>query len=72
MDMDNISKCVMDALNKVLYVDDKQVRYQKSIAHDLSDFVRIRGGPIDLVKALQVYDEYLFIRIREVPSGKKL
>lgn len=69
MDMDNISKCVMDALNGVLYVDDKQVRYQKSVAHDLSRRVRIYGGPPDLVKPLRHFDEYLFIRIRESLSG---
>lgn len=68
MDMDNISKCVMDALNGVLYVDDKQVRYQRSVAHDLTVRSRLRGGPADLIKPLRKYDEYLFIRAREIVS----
>jgi len=64
VDMDNVAKCVMDALNDVAYVDDKQVRLQTATAHWLQEPVRIYGGPVDLVKPLAQHDEYVFIRVR--------
>ena len=63
MDMDNVAKCVLDALTGVAYVDDRQVRLQAASAHWLQVPVYIEGGPVDLVKPLANYDEYLFIRL---------
>lgn len=64
MDMDNISKCILDALNGLAYVDDRQVAIQSSSEHDLAGTVHIPGGPVDLVKPLRKYTQYLFVRIR--------
>src|SRR2546422_8378369 len=61
MDMDSIAKCVMDALNGLAYSDDRQVRLQTSRAHDLSARVIILSGPIDLIKPLSEYAEYVFV-----------
>ena len=66
MDMDNIAKCVLDALNGVAYVDDRQVRLQAATAYSLTSVVYIANGIVDLIKPLAQYKEYLFIRIREV------
>lgn len=63
-DMDNIAKCVLDALNGIAYADDRQVQEQVSNAHDLRDVVFLPEGPADLVKPLREYDTYLFIRVR--------
>ncbi len=65
MDMDNIAKCVLDALNGVAYIDDRQVRLQTAAAHSLASVVFIPQGVVDLVKPLAQYKEYLFVRIRE-------
>lgn len=63
-DMDNITKCVLDALSGVAYADDRQVRVASAVAHFLGEIVQINGGPVDLVKPLAHYQRYLFIRIR--------
>ncbi len=63
-DMDNIAKCLLDALNGIAYKDDQQVRLQSSTAHSLLLPVRISGGPVDLVKPLAEHEEYVFIRVR--------
>jgi Holliday junction resolvase RusA-like endonuclease len=63
MDMDNIAKCILDALTGVAYTDDVQVALQSSVDHDLSSRVTI-WGCIDLVKPLAEHGEYVFIRLR--------
>lgn len=63
-DMDNVAKCVLDALNGVAYVDDQLACVQSATAHDLRHRVYIHGGPVDLVKPLRDHDDYLFVRIR--------
>jgi Holliday junction resolvase RusA-like endonuclease len=64
VDMDNVAKCVLDALNRIAYVDDRQVRLQSATGYSLLEPVRIRGGPVDLIKPLAQYGQYLFVRIR--------
>lgn len=66
-DMDNISKCILDALNGIAYKDDKSVRWQTSVSHFLGEPLLIKGGPVDLVKPLKKYDSYVFIRLRVHP-----
>lgn len=66
MDMDNIAKCIMDALNGIAYIDDRQVKLQQSTGHDLSRPLRIYGGPVDIVKPIVKYDQYIIVRLREV------
>jgi Holliday junction resolvase RusA-like endonuclease len=63
-DMDNLAKCVMDALTGIAYTDDRFARLQTSAAYDLTHRVDIQGGPVDLVKPLRRYRDYLFLRIR--------
>jgi len=63
-DMDNVAKCVLDALTGFAYIDDAQVHVQLSKDHWLELPVSISGGPVDLVKPLREYKEYLFVRIR--------
>lgn len=64
LDMDNIAKCILDALNGVAYVDDQQVRVQSATAHALQSLVHIVAAPVDLIKPLRKYEEYVFIRVR--------
>ena len=45
-DMDNLAKCVMDALNGLAYTDDRLARLQSSSDHDLTKQVDIRRGPV--------------------------
>lgn len=70
MDMDNVSKCIMDAMNGVAYADDVQVRYQTSGAHNLNMPISLERGPLDLIKPLKDNNEYVFVRIREIEIDK--
>jgi hypothetical protein len=71
MDMDNIAKCVLDAMNGVAYVDDRQVLHQYSRAYDLSEPFWLSGGPVDLIKPLARHAEYIFVRIRAVGGRRR-
>lgn len=66
VDMDNISKCVLDAMSGVAYIDDQQVLHQYSRAYDLTVPFKIPGGPVDLIKPLVHHADYVFVRVREV------
>jgi hypothetical protein len=70
-DMDNVAKCVLDALNGVVYVDDRLACVQSATAHDLRYRLELYGGPIDLVKPLTDYDNYLFVRVRVADNSLK-
>jgi Holliday junction resolvase RusA-like endonuclease len=65
MDMDNISKNVLDALTGIAYTDDVQVRNQNSRAHYLGQIITLADLPIDSIKPMKDFSEYTFIRIRE-------
>ena len=64
VDMDNVSKCVLDGLNGLAYRDDRLATVQTSKSHDLRKRIDLHDGPIDLVKPLRRHKEYLFVRIR--------
>jgi Holliday junction resolvase RusA-like endonuclease len=64
VDMDNVAKCVLDALNKIAYKDDRLVRLQSATSHYLAFPLQISGGPVDLVKPLAKHTEYLIVRVR--------
>jgi Holliday junction resolvase RusA-like endonuclease len=66
-DMDNVSKCILDALNGVAYKDDRSVRWQTSVSHFVGEPLWIEGGPVDLVKPLKRHDAYVFVRLRVHP-----
>jgi Holliday junction resolvase RusA-like endonuclease len=66
MDMDNVAKCIMDALTGIAYQDDKQVSSQRSSSHHLRKLFRLNDEPVDIIKPLKDYDEYVVVRVREV------
>jgi len=66
VDVDNIAKCIMDALNGVAYADDRLARIAQARAHDVRHALWIWGGPVDLIKPLAQFSEYLIVRVRYV------
>ena len=65
MDMDNVAKCIMDALNGLAYQDDRIVREQTSRSYDLRKHLRIHDT-VDIIKPLMKYSDYVFVRISEL------
>ena len=63
-DMDNVAKCVLDALTGIAYGDDQQVRLQVATGHRYDRAVSLAGVPVDIIKPLREHPEYLFVRIR--------
>jgi Holliday junction resolvase RusA-like endonuclease len=70
MDMDNVAKCVLDALTGVVYRDDVQVALQFARGHDLSRVVHVPDETVDLVKPLRLFNEYVFVRVRPNASRR--
>jgi hypothetical protein len=65
VDVDNMSKPVLDVLQGIVYEDDRQVR-QAEFAHVTIDaaFV-VAGASRLLVSALQVANEFVYVRIED-------
>jgi len=66
-DMDNVAKCVLDAINTVAYTDDKLARLQSAASHDLTRRFTLSDVPVDLVKPLRRHEDYLVVRVRRAP-----
>ena len=62
--MDNVAKCVLDAMNGIAYTEDKFACIQSATAYNLNRRFTINGGPVDLVKPLRRHADYLLVRIR--------
>jgi len=67
-DLDNLAKCIIDALSGIAYLDDKQVRRHITVGHNLRTSVIIHDSPVDLVKPLRRYSDYVFIRVKSVSA----
>ncbi len=67
LDDDNMVKPIRDALNKLVYEDDRQIRYSETF-HVPSDYpIRIRGASLVLLTAFSKGKEFLYVRIEDAP-----
>jgi crossover junction endodeoxyribonuclease RusA len=67
MDDDNMVKPIRDALNKIVYDDDRQIRYSETIQVRIDDPFKIRRGSRTLFDAFSRGDEFLYVRIEDAP-----
>ena len=63
-DVDNIIKPILDGLNSVVYIDDRQVYRVTSEKYELSDKTRIENTSVLLAEAFEKYTEVLHISVR--------
>jgi crossover junction endodeoxyribonuclease RusA len=68
MDDDNMVKPIRDALNKFVYVNDRQIRYSETIHVPIDDPIKIRGASAILLAAFSKGDEFLYVRIEDAPA----
>lgn len=68
LDDDNMVKPIRDALNKVVYDDDRQIRYSETIQVSIDAPVKIRRASKILLEAYWKGDEFLYVRIEEAPD----
>jgi crossover junction endodeoxyribonuclease RusA len=67
-DDDNMVKPIRDAMNKVLYDDDKQITHaHQTQTSNAAPFV-IRGASKLVVDALQASKEFVYIKIEDAPA----
>jgi crossover junction endodeoxyribonuclease RusA len=72
MDDDNMVKPIRDALNKFVYDDDRQIRHSETYHIPIDDPVRIRRASAILLAAFSKGDEFLYVRIEDVPTSIQL
>ena len=68
LDVDNMSKPIFDVMQNIIYVDDRQIR-QAEITHvELGGAYQIAGATKILVDAIQVNQQFVYVRIEDPVS----
>jgi hypothetical protein len=68
LDVDNIAKPILDALNGLIYEDDRQVRQILIRIWENMAFARMQGPSTILLRALKVihkYHDFVYVRISD-------
>jgi len=65
-DTDNISKPIVDALNNVAFIDDKQVMERTAKRQKINGSFRIKGVEVALAKAIAEGDDFVCIEVRKL------
>jgi crossover junction endodeoxyribonuclease RusA len=68
LDDDNMVKPIRDALNRLIYDDDSQIRYSETIHISIDAPIKIRRASAVLLAAYSKGDEFLYIRIDDAPD----
>jgi crossover junction endodeoxyribonuclease RusA len=68
LDDDNMVKPIRDALNNLVYDDDRQIRYSETIQVSIDDPIRIRRASRILLDAFCGDDEFIYVRIEDAPE----
>jgi hypothetical protein len=72
LDDDNMVKPIRDALNKLVYNDDRQIRSSETHHVPIDDPIKIRGGSLILLAAYHKGEEFLYVRIEDAPLVHQL
>ena len=68
LDVDNIAKPILDALKRLIYEDDRQVRQVLIRIWENIAFARMQGPSTALLRALKVihkYHDFVYVRISD-------
>lgn len=68
LDDDNMIKPVRDAMNELVYIDDKQICYSETIQIGVDSPIKIRRASIALLAAFSKGNEFLYVRIEDAPD----
>lgn len=63
LDTDNMSKPIFDALNRIVYVDDRQIRQAELIHYRIDAPMVIVGASKIIVAAVQRGKQFVYVRI---------
>ena len=65
VDVDNMSKPILDALGGIVYVDDRQIRQAEIVHVGIRSNFLLAGVSRIIADALQVGTEFVYVRIEE-------
>lgn len=65
LDVDNMSKPILDSLQKLVFDDDRQIRQAEIVHVEIGGAFAIRGASKILVDALQTGDQFVYVRIED-------
>ncbi len=68
LDDDNMVKPIRDSLNKLVFEDDRQIRFSETIQVSIDAPIRIRRGSKILLDAFSKGDQFLYLRIEDGPD----
>lgn len=68
LDDDNMVKPIRDAMNKLIYKDDRQITYSETIQIGIDAPIKIRRASAVLLAAYSSGEEFLYIRIDDAPD----
>lgn len=71
-DIDNCIKPILDALNTIIYDDDKQITELTVKQRNINGLFRIRRMPIILAQAFANSEEFVHVKIDVPPDQTKL
>ncbi|HKI35688.1 MAG TPA: RusA family crossover junction endodeoxyribonuclease [Gemmataceae bacterium] len=72
LDDDNMVKPIRDALNGLVYADDKQIRHSHHVQSSIDDRFHIRWVSMVLLEAFNAGDEFVYVRIEDAPAETQL
>ena len=67
-DLDNFVKPIQDALNGLVYVDDRQITDVICRRRPVDANYRVQDVPVILLDGLTKYDDFLYIRLESTPD----
>ena len=72
LDDDNMVKPIRDALNKLVYADDRQIRHSETFQVPIDDPIKIRGASALLLTAYSQGDPFVYVRVEDPPAFLQL
>lgn len=68
LDDDNMVKPIRDALNKLVYEDDRQIRFSETVQVSIDAPIKIRRASKVLMDAFHKGEEFLYVRVEDAPD----
>jgi crossover junction endodeoxyribonuclease RusA len=72
LDDDNMAKPIRDALNGLVYQDDKQITHAEHVQTGIDEFFQIRGVSKVILEAFHRGTEFVYVRIETAPAHAQL
>jgi hypothetical protein len=66
LDDDNMVKPIRDALNDLVYLDDRQIRHSETFHLPIEDPIRIRGASAVILSAYRAGYPFVYVRVEDV------